>query len=159
MILVLLGISILILGIGVFLCAKFYNKYDENPPFILGGFMSVIGGVCILASIITTIVLSICVVNLSVINDKIAMYQEENTKIETQIATVVENYQEYETDIFTDLKDESAITLVSLYPELKADKLVKKQIDTYISNNNKIKELKEEKISGSVNRWWLYFGE
>lgn len=158
MILVLLGISILILGIGMFLSIKFYHEYDKNTPCILGFIMDFIGGVCILITIITTIWLAIDVTNLSVIDNKIAMYQEENTKIESQIATVVENYQEYETDIFTNLKDESAITLVSLYPELKADKLVKTQINTYVANNKKIKELKEEKISGSVSRWWLYFG-
>jgi len=27
-----------------------------------------------------------------------------------------------------------------------------------IKNNNKIKELKEEKIEVNMNKWWLYFG-
>ena len=57
-----------------------------------------------------------------------------------------------------EVKPENYITLVSLYPELKADALVSKQIEIYISNNEKIKELKEFKINGSIYRWWLYFG-
>jgi hypothetical protein len=59
---------------------------------------------------------------------------------------------------FTEVSPDSAITLVSLYPELKADELVKKQIEVYVANNEKIKELKEKKIMGNVYRWWLYFG-
>ena len=57
-----------------------------------------------------------------------------------------------------ELKGESSITLVSLYPELKADTLVTKQIEVYIDNNKKIKNLKEKKINLSVKKWWLYFG-
>ena len=87
------------------------------------------------------------------------MYQEENTKIEEQIATIVKQYQEYEKDIFTEVSPESAMTLVSLYPELKADTLVSSQIDIYVKNNEKLKSLKEEKINASVIRWWTYFGK
>jgi hypothetical protein len=70
----------------------------------------------------------------------------------------VKEYQKYETEIFTETAPDSAITLVALYPELKADALVGKQIEIYIANNEKIKELKEEDIMGDVYRWWAYFG-
>lgn len=109
-------------------------------------------------STIVIVILCIEVSNLSVIDDRIAMYQEENSKIEEQIAEVVKQYQEYETDIFAEVNPDSAITLVSLYPELKSDSLVNSQIEVYVSNNQKIKELREEEIAGSVKRWWLYFG-
>ena len=78
--------------------------------------------------------------------------------IEEQISAVVKQYQEYETGIFANAKTESSVTLVALYPDLKADALVKKQIEVYLENNEKIKELKEKKINGNVIRWWLYFG-
>ena len=97
-------------------------------------------------------------INLRVIDDKIAMYEEENAKIETQIANVVEQYQKYETEIFTEVAPESSVTLVSLYPELKSDTLVQSQIDIYVQNNEKIKELREKKINEKIYRWWLYFG-
>lgn len=64
----------------------------------------------------------------------------------------------FDKDVFTSVKPNSYIQLVSLYPELKSDTLVKAQIKTYQSNNKKIKELKEQAINGNVKRWWLYFG-
>lgn len=87
------------------------------------------------------------------------MYEEENTKIEQQIADVVTQYQEYEAGIFTEVAPESAMTLVALYPELKSDTLVQSQIEVYADNNKQIKELKCMAINTSVIRWWLYFGK
>lgn len=95
---------------------------------------------------------------LRVIDDKIAMYEEENSRIEEQIAAVVEQYQKYETEIFTEVAPESSMTLVALYPELKSDTLVQSQIDIYVKNNEKIKSLREQKINEKVYRWRLYFG-
>jgi hypothetical protein len=89
---------------------------------------------------------------------KIAMYEEENAKIEQQVAVAIEQYQQHETDIFTEVAPESSMTLVSMYPELKSDKLVQSQIDLYVSNNKQIKELKEMLIDRSIVNWWLYFG-
>ena len=86
------------------------------------------------------------------------MYEEQNAKIEAQISDVVEQYMDYESGVFTEVSSESAITLVSLYPELKADTLVASQIELYMTNNQKIIELREKQINGSVLRWWLYFG-
>lgn len=120
-----------------------------------------IAGICafgLVLSLLVAIVLGICVSKLNVIDDKIAMYEEQNTSIETQIAEVVEQYQKYETDIFTEVAPESAITLVAMYPDLKSDALVESQINVYVENNKKITELKEQRINGSVLRWWLYFG-
>lgn len=98
------------------------------------------------------------VVDSRFVDSKIAMYQDENAKIETQIAEAVERHMQHETDVFTSVKPESSMTLVAMYPELKSDKLVESQINTYVWNNNKIKELKEQKINAKTARWWLYFG-
>ena len=148
MILVILGISILLIVLGIIL--------DPDDLGIIPAGAGVIG---FILSFIVMIFLIVGVSSLSVIDDKIAMYQEENTRIEEQISATVEQYQNYETEIFTEVKPESSITLVSLYPELKSDTLVQKQIEVYTANNEKIKELKEQKISSSVKRWWLYFGK
>lgn len=93
------------------------------------------------------------------IDEKIAMYQEENTKIEKQIDALVQNYMQYESDTYGEFKSSDAITLVSLYPDLKSDELVQQQIEVYTTNNQKIKELKEQKIDINKDKWWLYFGE
>jgi len=42
---------------------------------------------------------------------------------------------------------------------MKADELVKTQIETYTSNNAKIKNLKEGIIDNSTVKWWIYFGK
>lgn len=92
------------------------------------------------------------------IDAKIAMYEEENAKIEAQMDVLVEKYMKYEQETLADLKTkESAITLVTLFPELKSDELVKQQINVYVTNNQKIKELKEYKIDMQTKRWILFF--
>ena len=37
--------------------------------------------------------------------------------------------------------------------------LVQKQIEVYTTNNQKIKEFKEQKIDIVKDKWWLYFGK
>lgn len=90
--------------------------------------------------------------------EKIVMYQEENTKIEADINLLVKEYMDYEQTTFTEVKGESATMLVSLFPELKSDTLVQEQIKIYTANNNKIKELKEDVIDMKIGKWLLYFG-
>lgn len=126
---------------------------------MLGGFLTIVACIISVVSLIAFPMLIIDVSKSSVIDDKIAMYQEENTTIESQIDELVKNYMSYESGTLSEFKSESSITLVSLYPELKSDTLVQTQITTYTENNNKIKELKEELIMRSVYRWWLYFGK
>ncbi|MBO4979446.1 MAG: hypothetical protein J6D16_03470, partial [Clostridia bacterium] len=128
---------------------------------VLGDVGMAISGVFVFVFIlclVVALILSVGVSKLKVIDPQIEMYEQENAVIEEQISAVVKQYQEYETGIFANAKTESSVTLVALYPDLKADALVKKQIEVYLENNEKIKELKEKKINGDVIRWWLYFG-
>jgi len=90
---------------------------------------------------------------------RISMYEEQNAKIEKQVSVAVDKYMSHETETFKNAKSESAMTLVSLYPELKSDTLISKLIDTYTSNNEKIVKLKNEKIVAHRARWWIYFGK
>lgn len=109
-------------------------------------------------SLIPTIGLTVGVINGRTLDQKIEMYTEENEKIESQMSELVAQYMDYESSTLGDLKGESSIALISLYPELKADALVAKQTEIYIENNQKIKELKEKAINISNYKWWLYFG-
>lgn len=111
------------------------------------------------ACLIVGIFLCIYVTGGSVVDKKIAMYQKENTKIENQMDVLVSQYMKFETDTYGELKNESPITLVSLYPDLKSDELVKKQIEVYETNNKEIRDMKEKKINLKVAKWWLYFGK
>ena len=99
------------------------------------------------------------IINGRVIDAKIEMYQEENTKIENEMTLLVDKYMDYESETLSKFKNESSVTLVSLYPELKADELVQQQVSIYKNNNNQIKQLKLAKINISNWRWWLYFGK
>ena len=154
MILVILVIGILMVTLGIVL----YDKLDYGKDKI-GKIFQIIGAVATIISTIVTIVLLVCVLNRVNIDKKIAIYEEENTKIEQQIADTVKQYQESETGIFTEVAPESSITLVALYPELKSDTLVQSQIEVYVENNKTIKELKSSAINAPVYRWWLYFGK
>lgn len=154
MILAILAFGILTIILGVIL----YDKLDCGKDEI-GTVFQIVGTVATIISTIVSIVLLICVLNRVNIEKKIELYEEENTKIEQQIADTVKQYQEYETGIFTDVAPEDSITLVALYPELKSNTLVQSQIEVYVENNKAIKELKSSAINASVYRWWLYFGE
>lgn len=151
MILVILGISILLMVIGDVL---FYRGYEE-----VGAPIIVVSTSSLIVSIIATIYFGVNVKSNAVIDDKIAMYQEENTKIEEQIAIVVSDYMEHESKVFDSAKVSSPVILAQLYPELKSDELIKSQIDIYTANNEEIKDLKLKEINDSVYRWWLYFGK
>ena len=142
-------ILVLIICIGLIIWGLF-NCKDEDffipvgilTLFICVAFVFVVGGL----------------VNGRTLDDKIAMYTEENIKIEEKIGTLVKEYMEYESNTYIEIKNESVISLVSLYPELKADELVKKQINIHTDNNLNIKALKEQKINLSKYKFWLYFG-
>ena len=101
----------------------------------------------------------VVLVNGRTIDRRIQMYVEQNQTIETSISDLVAAYMDYESETFANLSPDSAITLVSMYPELKSDSLVEQQCNLYIENNRKITELKENAIKLSSYKWWLYFGK
>lgn len=148
---------LLSIGVLIVLAALSYWFYWHKDVEFAEGVYTV-SAVFLFIEVIAAAFLTITVSNLSVIDDRIAMYQEENAKIEQQIADIVEQYQKYETDIFMDVAPDTAVTLVALYPELKSDTLVQSQIEVYTENNKMIKSLKDQQIKGNVSRWWLYFG-
>ena len=152
MILLIFGICILMIIGGCILDGK--TGVDSDICFGISGIGMVVG----FFALVGLIIVGVNVKSLSVIDDRIAMYEEENARIEQQIADVVEQYQKYETDIFREVAPESAVTMVSLYPELKSDSLVQAQIEVYTENNKTIRDLRDKQIKGNVYRWWLYFG-
>lgn len=156
MILVLLVIGILLTAFAFILDEKCYR---DTFGHILSGSMFVVGVLTAIGSFIATIVLLLGVIDDATIDEKIAMYYEENTKIEAQVDDIVERYMEYESETFEISPDDSSLIIASLYPELKSNTLVESQIEVYVENNEKIKELKEGQIGAGARRWWLYFGK
>lgn len=154
----MLSLLLVICIVGIVVGVKIYDHDcdTEDCGLFVGTASFIAAGIVAVCLIINMVQLT----NLKIIDEKIAIYQEENTKIESQVETLVSQYEDYETGIFKDLKSDADVTLaLSLYPELKADKLVTKQLNLYVKNNTKIKELKVEKLQGKIYRWWLYFGK
>lgn len=92
------------------------------------------------------------------LDDKIAMYEQENAAIEQSVDVLVKDYYRHESDTYSSLTPENAVLFASAYPELQSNELATKQLEIYVENNNKIKGLKEDKINLPRNRFWLYFG-
>ena len=121
--------------------------------------LTVVGAVGSFLLIGITLGVIIDYVGTSKVDAKIAMYQEENKAIEEKIEATVKQYMSFEKDTYKDLKVDSYINLVSLYPELKSDTLIKEQIQTYQENSETIIGLKESKIDRQALKWWLFFGK
>ena len=92
------------------------------------------------------------------IDEKILMYQERNESIEQSVGNAVRAYMDYEEKTYSELSNKDAMSMVYLYPELKSDQLVQKQIDIYVSNNDNITRLREQQIDLAQDKWLLYFG-
>lgn len=122
-------------------------------------FISLTGAVLIgIVEIITICSIILIMVNGITASEKIKMYQTENNKIENQIGELVKGYMDYESETYKNFKNESSITMVNLYPDLKSNELVQKQMNIYLTNNDKIKELNEKEIDTKIGKWLLYFG-
>jgi hypothetical protein len=152
MILVILAIAIIVLIIGAIVYEKTYDLEAAGTALMsIGG---IVGGAALLATVIL-----ICINGSNYgIDQKIELYEQENQQIEEDIAVLVNQYMKHEENIFIECSPDSSITLVALYPELKSDLLIEKQIEIYVSNTEEIKQLKTDRISASIIKWWLYFG-
>ena len=148
----------LLIGIGFIVWATIhgYNIDDYETGVSVAGFVT--GIPITIATIIALIVGGTFISEQRVIDRKIEMYIEENTIIETNVTTTVEKYLEHEFNIFDSLQGEDIQTLLVVYPEINSNELVKKQVEIFVENNNKIKELKEDKLNIEVWKWWVYFG-
>ena len=143
-------ILLLIIGIGLTCCIFMDNDTGE----VFSGFGSLISVVALIGIIINIGIL----INGRTFDDKIAMYEQENVAIEQSVDVLVKDYYKHESDTYSSLKPENAVLFASAYPELQSNELATKQLEIYVDNNNKIKELKEDQINLSKNRFWLYFG-
>lgn len=141
----------LIIGIGLF-CCRFIDDDIGEVLSAIGIFIGVIALIAVFVNI------GILVWGRT-LDDKIAMYEGENSAIEQSVDVLVKDYYRHESDTYSSLKPENAVLFASAYPELQSNDLATKQLEIYVENNNKIKELKEDQINLSKNRFWLYFGK
>ena len=173
LIFVLIGALILVLGIWGWVRQKNYGSYhskDDKKSWdwrfrqacydneSIYWALNTVGAIILSISLIAAMVLGVKCSKVKIMDDKIALYQEENTKIEKQVNIVVEKYQNYEKNTFENCKIEDPTMVFVMYPELKSDDLVTQQINLYIENNKQIKNLKSQKLDYRLMGWWLYFG-
>ena len=147
-------ITILILILIGCVIAYRTGRFDEDTIEVV----SIISVIILIFFVIPELFLLQRNKEIDYINDTIKMYSEENSKIETQIDNIVKNYMSYENKTVTAIAPKSGIQLVTLYPQLKSDKLVQNQMKIYLDNNNKIKDSQQQQIDGRIYKWWLYFG-
>lgn len=148
-------ILLTVLCILAVIVASISNVYEHEVI----NFLSLLGAVAIgVAEVIIIAVIIAFMTNGITASEKIKMYQTENKKIENQIGELVKGYMDYESKTYKNFKNESSITMVNLYPDLKSNELVQKQMNIYLTNNDKIKELNEKEIDTKIGKWLLYFG-
>lgn len=121
--------------------------------------LSVIASIVLISLMATAITYT---VKIPQMEERIAIYKEENARIEEQIKTAIEVYQDYEQEIFNEIdldkiSSEKLLLLTSIYPELKSDTMVQTQIQVYINNTNALKELRTKQLDYELWRWWLCF--
>lgn len=164
MYIVLFLITIFVFALLI-IATKLYREkaddYETNRYNVLSWVSTGVSIICMLlaALLLWCIVLSFetCIES-KYIDDRIAMYQEENDSIESDINNIICQYQNHETEIFDMSEINSPATLIQMYPELKSNELVVKQIDIFNENNKKIKELKSKQIDCEKAKFLLYFG-
>lgn len=162
--LVLVAVLCLMFGI---MWAWSYSIYEphyrhelKDKPFKLFMFNTLTlwgTGTIICACLIFIIGLGCVISYVPKVDERIAIYKEENARIEESIATLVEDYMEYELGVVKDCKPDSATTLVTMYPDLASSTLVAKQIETYNTNSTQIKHLECERLTQEYILWWIYF--
>ena len=156
MLILLFIVSIVLLILGVTLVYK--ANYASGIEYGLGWAFGVIGGILSVASFIALIVCGTILSSYSVVDEKIALYTEENELIYNDVKLTVGEYMEWETDTYEKFAQTDITFVVNMYPELKSNELVMKQIDIYLANKNEIKMLKSQLIDREIFAFWVYFG-
>lgn len=151
MILIILGIALAMFITG----AVLFDKCD-NDIVVCG--LTITGSVVGVVAVIAAIIMLCCAIDGSVIDEKISLYEETNSQIETHINNIVADYKSYENDTYEKFDGSNGTEIVNLYPELKTNELIKEQMEVYYDNQKSILSLKSQKISLKPIRWWLYFG-
>lgn len=151
MIILMIAIGILLVAVGIIIDIK-------TDSLEMGVIISVIGGAHAILWILPCIFVGIAISSGTTLEEKISLMEAENSNIDTQICEIVEGYKDFEKSTLEGVSNKSANVLIRLYPELKSDELVAKQMDIYMDNKSNIVSLKKELIDQRPLKWWLYFG-
>lgn len=97
-----------------------------------------------------------------VIDKKIAILEERNGDIESELSAMALGYITYEKEAyesFTNTAKENPIAFINIVPELSSNEVVKEQMDIYAENRQQIIALMTSKAELKYLPWYLYFGK
>lgn len=92
------------------------------------------------------------------IQEKIQIYEDQNTQIEQSIDAAVKAYCEHEQITYVQMSDGAVALVAAAYPELASSELVKTQMEVWTSNSSELKDLKSDLVDFNKARYFLYFG-
>lgn len=140
---ILLAICALTIVIGV--C-----KYEDV--------LSVTGTIFLFIFIIVTVITLFCYNDTkSTVKAKIAVLEQRNEEVLSQIEPVVNKYLEYESSTLMGFKVAvSKVIALSMYPELKGNEMVQEQLNIIKENQKAITELKLEEAGLKAYKIWLF---
>lgn len=94
----------------------------------------------------------------STINSRLDVLEEQNTTVLTQVEPIIQQALNYESSTYKDLKLDvnKLIIFAQMYPELKANSFLNKQIDIILANQEEIKQLKLDKATLNAYHFWLW---
>lgn len=148
---------LLAIALGLVLLAEIIdgstNKFGflAVVPGVLGTVFAIIFGIWTLWNIIV-------VASGFGIQEKIQIYEDQNTQIEQSIDAAVKAYCEHEQITYVQMSDGAVALVAAAYPELASSELVKTQMEVWTSNSNELKELKSDLVDFHRAQYFLYFG-
>lgn len=92
------------------------------------------------------------------IEEKIQIYEDQNTQIEQSIDAAVKAYCEHEQITYVQMSDGAVALVAAAYPELASSELVKTQMEVWTSNSKELKDLKSDLVDFHRAQYFLYFG-
>ena len=120
-------------------------------PGVLGSVFAIVFGIWTLWNIII-------VASGFGIQEKIQIYEDQNTQIEQSIDAAVKAYCEHEQITYVQMSDGAVALVAAAYPELASSELVKTQMEVWTSNSNELKDLKSKLVDFHRAQYFLYFG-
>lgn len=140
---------LLVLGIVIVI----WGGFRDDEGTILLGF--IIGFPTLVAMLIAG---GIYNYDSSTINSRLAVLEEQNKTVLTQVEPIVQQALNYESSTYKDLKLDvnKLIIFAQMYPNLKANDFLHMQIDIILCNQQEIKQLKLDKASLNAYHFWLW---
>lgn len=147
---------LLFIAFGLIILAEVMDNHMKLDffaviPGALGVILAIICGIWTLWNIIV-------VASGFGIQEKIQIYEDQNTQIEESIDAAVKAYCEHEQITYVQMSDGAVALVAAAYPELASSELVKTQMEVWTSNTHELKKMKSKLVDFNKARYFLYFG-